>query len=148
MFGCPNTFPISRMLARPRTPGNRSDGRNQETPEPSDPWDICRRRASPLKKSKTRGSYLHKFAPVRFFLADETAIPGVLPDGKSGARRTPNIDHFLVGSLTARQPIEEICDQRVNGCFRHGFPKIYFNPATARSHPDLNWDAVSREAGK
>jgi len=55
-----------------------------------------------LKKCKPCGSDLYKFAPVKIFLPDETAILGILPDGKPGAGRTPNINHFLVGSVACR----------------------------------------------
>jgi hypothetical protein len=76
-----------------------------------------------LKKSKTRGSDQDNLAPVEIFLRNKTAILGFLPNREPGARRAPNIDYFLVGSLAVRQPFEEIKDQCVDDCVNHGlFP--------------------------
>ena len=73
-----------------------------------------------LKKSKTCGSYPDNLAPIEIFLRDETAVLGILPNREPGARRAPNINHFLVGSVASCEPLEQVGNQCVNGCIHHG----------------------------
>jgi hypothetical protein len=100
----------------------------------------------PLKKTKTCGSYPDNLAPIEIFQRHETAILGILPNGKPRAGRTPNVDYFLVGPVAIRQPFEEIEDQCVDDCVDHGlFPLPFCNDSPLPAKLHAGWRAGSDE---
>jgi len=98
-----------------------------------------------LKKSKTCGSYPDNLVPVEIFLCDETAILGILPNGKSRTGGVPNLDHFLIGSVAGRQPLKQVYNQCVNSCVSHGLKYPKYSSTESSNHPELGWCAISDE---
>lgn len=80
---------------------------------------IARRASSPafgpalLEEGKPGRCDPHHAASLDLVLHDQLAIVGFFPDGESGARGTPHIDHFFVAAIAFRYPLEKIEDQAV-----------------------------------
>jgi len=82
-------------------------------------------RTSLLKKCKPCGVIRTSSRPSKVSWPDETAILGILPDGKPGAGRTPNINHFLVGIGRVSLPMKQVQQSaRQQSCP----PIVFVNP--------------------
>jgi hypothetical protein len=64
-----------------------------------------------LEEGKPGRSDPHHAVSLDLLLHDKLAIVGFFPDRESGARGTPDIDHFSVAAVAFRQPLKKIEDQ-------------------------------------
>ena len=82
---------------------------------------------SEAKKKKTFESDPDNLAHIELFLSDESAIIGILPNGKLRASCASDVDCFVVGSVVHRKPFGQVHDQCGYQSVVHGFFAFLFS---------------------
>jgi hypothetical protein len=64
-----------------------------------------------FEEGKTEGRWSYECAAVAILAFDETAVVGILPDGKARTGRSPSVEHLIVGPVPSCEPLKQIKNQ-------------------------------------
>ena len=76
-----------------------------------------------LQKRQPSWGHANDRLAIRVFDRHESAISGVLPYGQPRTRRPPRVHGFVIGTVSAGQPFQEIKNENFDG-LRHTYPAI------------------------
>jgi hypothetical protein len=83
-----------------------------------------------LQKREPSWGHANDRSAIRVFNRHESAISGILPHGQPRTRRPPRVHGFVIGTVSAGQPFQEIKNENFDG-LRHAYQPFY--PASIRA---------------